>query len=144
MPRIEATVTIDRPVEEVWKFITDWSNFPKINPVVLEAKQTSAGPIGTGTTVTTSQEERLGNRATSIRVVEFEPNRKFSLEHTSGPLRGTRTTFATEVIEGKTKLTLASDVNLSGFYKLVWPLASGRARKEVENELGNVKRLVES
>ncbi len=144
MPKIEATVTIDRPVEEVWKFITDWSNYPKINPVVIEAKQTSSGPIGVGTTVTASQEERLGNRATSIRVVEFEPNRRFSLEHASGPLRGTRTTFAAEAIEGRTKLTQTTDVNLSGFYKLLWPFASGRAKREVESELGNVKRFVES
>jgi len=135
---------VDRPVEEVWRFITDWSSFPKMNPVILEAKQTSAGPVGVGTTVEAAHEARLGNRATSIRVVECEPDRKLTLEHTSGPLEGTRTSFGMEAIEGKTRLTCTTDARLGGFYRLVGPFAAGRARREVSAELGNAKRLLES
>jgi len=45
----EMSVLIDRPVEEVWKFVSDLSkNGPKIDPTILEMKQTSSGPIWSG------------------------------------------------------------------------------------------------
>ena len=50
MARFETSVTIDRPVEEVWKFITDLSNMPKWSNI-LESKQTSPGPMGVGTMI---------------------------------------------------------------------------------------------
>jgi uncharacterized protein YndB with AHSA1/START domain len=46
MVKIVASVLIDRPVEEVWKFVMDLSKLPKWNTGILEAKQTSAGPLG--------------------------------------------------------------------------------------------------
>jgi hypothetical protein len=48
--RIEASVTIDRPLDRVWRFMTDFSNYPKIRPTFVEMKQTSSGSVGVGTT----------------------------------------------------------------------------------------------
>jgi len=141
---IEVSVLIGRPVEEVWRFVTDWSNIPRMNPVVLAAKQTSSGPPGVGTTVEATQEPRLGNRVTRIRVVGYEPNRRLALEHVSGPLKGTRTTFLMETVEGKTRLTLTTDAKLSGFYRVLGPFVAGRARREVGAELGNARCLLET
>ena len=50
MARIEASVVIDRPAETVWKFVSDYSNYPRIDPDILEFKQTSVGPIAVGST----------------------------------------------------------------------------------------------
>lgn len=76
---------IDRPVEEVWKFITDVSNAPKWDEDVTEWKQTSAGPLGVGTTF-----DAIHRRLTySERVTEYEPNKRLSLLITSGPAKGT-------------------------------------------------------
>ena len=143
--KIEMSVVIDRPVDDVWNFMTDWSNFAKMNPVILEARQTSTGPIGIGTTI----EARLRNpniiqRDTNIRVIEYEPKRRFAFEHTTGTLKGARTTFSVESIDGKSRLTLATDAKLSGFFRLVGPLVAGRAKREVGEEISNVKRIMES
>jgi len=145
MVRIEASVMVNRPAEEVWKFMTSWSNFAKINPAILEARQMSVGPLGVGTTI----EARLRNpniieKDVNIRVIEYEPNRKLTLEHTSGATKGTNTIFSMEPIEGKTKLTLKSDVKLSGFFRLLGPFVAGREKREVSGNADNIKRELES
>jgi hypothetical protein len=73
----------------------------------------------------------------SVRVIEYEPNRIFSFEHTSGPLKGTTESFYVETIEGKTGHTR--------FRKLVvGPLVTPSMRKGVVTILGNAKRILES
>ena len=44
--KIEASVIVDRPREQIWTFMTDLSNTPKWDPGVPQVRQTSAGPVG--------------------------------------------------------------------------------------------------
>jgi carbon monoxide dehydrogenase subunit G len=140
MVKIEESVIVDRSAEEVWKFVADPSNLPKWNPAILEVKQTSSGPPGVGTTLLA----RSRGMALDIRVIEYQPSRKFAFEGTSGPLRGTTNTFSMETIEGKTRLTRTVDMKLNGLYRLVGPFATRRAKREVSAGLSNVKRLLDS
>ena len=41
--RFEATVKIDRPIEEVFDFLADGENDPKFSPRVLEIAKTTDG-----------------------------------------------------------------------------------------------------
>ncbi len=50
MARLECSVTIDRPVEEVFAFLSNYENDPKWSSATVEGKKTSEGPIGVGTT----------------------------------------------------------------------------------------------
>jgi uncharacterized protein YndB with AHSA1/START domain len=138
--KFEASVMIDRPIEEVWKFITDLSKLPKWNTEILEAKQTSAGPLGVGTTL----QVRSSNMVENAKVIEYEPGRKCAFEFTSGPIKGSIESSSVETIEGKTRFTRAGDVKFSGFYKLVGPFITPRWRREYLASLGNVKRIMES
>jgi len=139
--RIEATAIVDRPVEEVWDFMTDLENTPKWDPGVLEAKQTSEGPKGVGTTIQTRHPR---NRTLNSRAIEYEPNHRFALEFTSGPIKGTRVSYSTEAVEGKTKLTRTFDLKFSGAYRLIGPFVARGARREGGAEVNNVKRILES
>ena len=47
--RFEATVVIDRPIEEVFAFLADGANDPKFSPRVLEITKKTDGPPGLGT-----------------------------------------------------------------------------------------------
>jgi len=144
MAKMEASVIIERPVEEVWKFISDWSNAPKWMPSALEVKQTSAGPLDVGTTLQSRWSTRLLSLGAS-RVTEYEPGRKITLETTSPQMiRGSRQSFGLENVEGKTKLNSAMETKINGFYRLVGPLLIGRLRKSNEVLVSNVKRILES
>jgi hypothetical protein len=143
MTKIEASVMIDRPVEEVWKFITDLSLSPKWNAGLLEVKQTSAGPLGMGTTLQSSRSTRP-HLATDL-VKEYELGRRFIAEVTSPQMiKGTRESLTLENVEGKTKLNSAWELKFNGFYRLVGPLLFGGVRRANEVRINKVKRILES
>ena len=49
--RYQNSVTIDRPVEDVFAYMTTVENSPTWQNPVLEAWQTSSGPLGVGATL---------------------------------------------------------------------------------------------
>lgn len=142
MVKVEMSVIIDRPAEVVWKFMIDPSNNSKWDPSVLEAKQTSAGPIGVGTTfqLIRSRFPKIHN----FRIIEYEPPKKAIMESTSGPVKGSTQQFSLEEIEGKTKFTYTMDLKFSGFYKLLGPFSPGMLKREGAAARDNIKRMVES
>jgi hypothetical protein len=75
MAKAEISTTIKRPVEDVFAMISNIENNPKWSSGVLEAKITSVGPIGMGTTGHVVG-KFLGKRIESdSEITGFEPNR---------------------------------------------------------------------
>ena len=70
MLEFENTVYIDRPVDEVFAFLSDFENIPKWNYYVLEVRQRSESPIGVGTTY--HQVRKTDEQ--DLRITEFEPD----------------------------------------------------------------------
>jgi hypothetical protein len=46
MASFENTVTIRRPVEDVFAFLADFENVPKWNYAIVETRKVSPGPVG--------------------------------------------------------------------------------------------------
>jgi uncharacterized membrane protein len=129
MARVEVSTTIKRPVEDVFAVISNVENNPKWSSAALEAKQTSPGPIGVGTTAHFVG-KLLGRRIESDSVVtEFVANRKWTFESKSGPfpITGTNTV---EPIDGGTRVTVTFDVQPGGFFKLAEPLLISMAKRQ--------------
>jgi uncharacterized membrane protein len=141
MAKIEESVIIDSPIEEVWKFLIDLSNVPKWETAILEMRMTSAGPVSVGSTWDVRRKDK---RIIPQRCIEYEPNRKFSFEVPSGVAKGTIGTYSMETIEGKTRFTATVDFKVNGFYKLIGPFIIRGERKEGVASLGNLKRILES
>jgi uncharacterized protein YndB with AHSA1/START domain len=143
MAKTEASIMIDCPVEAVWNLITDVSKFTTWDTTVSEAKVTSTGPLGVGSTF--ELRTKMGKEPISLRVIQYEPNRRLVLEHTSGVPKGTISTYSFETIGGgKTRLTGTVDLKVSGFYKLLVPIVVSRLNKVGVESLNNVKRKLES
>jgi uncharacterized membrane protein len=66
----ENTVYIDRPIDVVFAFLSDFENIPKWNYYVLDVGQLSESPIGVGTTY--HQLRKTDEQV--FRITEFEPN----------------------------------------------------------------------
>ena len=93
MIKVEHRIVINRPVEEVFAFHDNPDNQSKWESGIVEYEQTSEGPIGVGSTF---REVRtvMGRRLESTtEITEHEPNKKFAIMTTSGPipLKGTVT-----------------------------------------------------
>ncbi len=143
MAQVEISTTIKRPVEDVWAVISNVENNPKWSSAALEAKQTSTGPIGVGTTARYVG-KFLGRRIESESVVtEFEPNRKYTWDSTSGPfpIKGSVTL---EPIEGGTRVNATFDAEPAGFFKLAEPLVMSMGKRQFQGDLDNLKDLMEA
>ncbi len=143
MARMDVSTTIKRPVEDVWAVMSNVENNPKWSSFALEAKQTSTGPIGVGTTARFVG-KFLGRRMESESVItEFEPNRRYSWENKSGPfpLKGST---ALEQIDGSTRVTGTIEGEPGGFFKLAEPLVITMAKRSLKGDLDNLKDLMEA
>src|SRR5215210_8123929 len=74
--RFEATVAIDRPIEEVFAFLADGENDPKFSPRVLEIAKTTDGPPGVGTVYASTVKDAGMKTKRKFKITEFDsPNR---------------------------------------------------------------------
>ena len=136
MPSAERTITINRPVEEVFGFVADGRNAKLWRSGVLDVDLVS----GTGLGARYSQGVRgPGGRriAADYEITEFEPNSKIAFKATAGPVRPTGS-FTVEGMGTGTLLTFALDAQLGGLQKLLM----GRAVQSTMNaEMGALDTL---
>lgn len=143
MVKVEGTVVINRPIEEVFAFLANPDNASQWQGSVLESKQTSEGPVGVGTTGQAAS-QFLGRRIESTwEVTEYELNRKATLKTTSGPVPYEQSATLESVDEG-TKVTLVAEYEVGGFFKLAEPIVARMAQRQAEGDFANLKDLVEA
>jgi uncharacterized membrane protein len=143
MAKLELSVVINRPAEEVLAFLSNPENSPKWSSGSGEAKITSAGPMGVGTTYRTVRTV-LGRRIEGENeFTAYEPNRSYATKSTSGPVpMESRVTF--ERVEGGTRVTGTLVGEPGGFFKLAEPLLVSMIKRQLDADLGNLKDLMEA
>jgi uncharacterized protein YndB with AHSA1/START domain len=143
MIKIEHSIVINRPVEEVFEYIANPEKTPLWAGVVRETKLTSEGPYGVGSTYN-NVVELLGRRIESnYEVTEYEPNSKSSTKTTSGPMpMEISTTF--KAVEGGTEVTNSAKLDAAGLFKLAEPVFARMADRQVETDFANLKDLLEA
>lgn len=143
MQRIEASAVISKPLDQVFSYATDTQKLPLWAGPVAEAKQISEGPFGVGTE-STRVTQLLGRRFESkYEVTEFEPNTRYSAKTTSGPVPIEEHMWF-EAVEGGTKVTIAGDLEASGFFKLAAPVLNRITKRQVESDIATLKDLLEA
>jgi uncharacterized protein YndB with AHSA1/START domain len=143
MARFDVGITIKRPVEDVFAVLSDFSNGSKwASGAVEPAKQTSAGPIGVGTTWHGVGKVAGRQFDTEITFTEFEPNRKITLTITK-PFP-TTWTVTLESVAGGTRVSQTVEAEPGGFFKLAEPLVVTMAKRQFQNDLDNLRDLMEA
>jgi uncharacterized protein YndB with AHSA1/START domain len=137
------SITINRPVEEVFTYVTDTSNDPAWHTDILEARKTSEGPIGVGTKWYLRFKPAMGVSEGNTEVVTFEPDRKEVLRGVLGPMQPTLT-YLFEPVDGGTRFTRRIQIKVSGMMRLMEPLMRLMAPRGNARFLSNLKRLLES
>ncbi len=152
MLKTEASTIIDRNVEGTWKFISEWNNFDKwflLQPGE-EMKKTSDGPIALDSTIRLTGQFMRRNMAIEVRVSEFEPNRKITIEYISGSFKGSRKIYIMEPDKAgqKTKLTHVSEGEFQGLWKILElflkPIALSGLKKTTKEELEKISQSLSS
>lgn len=136
------SVTIGRPVEEVFAYVTDTSNDPAWHTDVLAARKTSDGPIGVGTTWHLQFKPFMGVSEGPSEVIAFEANRKEVLRGEAGPMEPTLT-YLFEPADGGTRFTRRVQIRISGWVRLMTPMMKLMVPKRNRGFVENLKQVLE-
>jgi uncharacterized membrane protein len=136
MPSAERTVTINRPVDEVFAFVADGRNAKLWRSGVLDVDLVSGD--GAGARYSQGVRGPGGRRiAADYQITQFEPNSRIAFRATAGPVRP-EGSFTFEGMGTGTILTFALHTELSGWKRLVM---GGAVQSTMNAEMGALDRL---
>jgi len=137
------SIVIQRPIEEVFAFLTDQSKLQLWQTGLVDSGLISDGQMGVGAEYRTTFEARGRRFVISGVVTEYETNRKYSFEARSGPfpLSGG---FSLDPVSQGTRVTLVSELKRGGFSRLVGPLIDSMMGAQLEGNLGRLKEALEA
>jgi uncharacterized protein YndB with AHSA1/START domain len=136
------SITIDRPVEDVFGYVTDVTNDPAWHTDILEAHKTTEGSIGVGTVWHTRFNPTMGISEGDMRVVTFEPNRRQVMQGDVGPMHPTLI-YELEPVDGGTRFTRHVQISVSGWMKIMSPMMRMMLPKQNKGFLANLKLVLE-
>ena len=144
--QFEATVEIDRPVEEVFAFLADGENDPKFSPRVLEMKKVTDGPTGVGTVYRSTVKDAGMTTRREFRISEFVvPTRIRWTEESKNLVTADEGGYDLEPAgDGRTRMRIFNVLEGHGIGKLLVGLALGAARKDADAFAHRIKAAVEA
>ena len=143
MVRLEHEVVVNRPVSEVFAYLTDAASLAEWQGGVVEARKESEGPVGVGTRFSEVR-KFLGRRLEStVEVTEHEPDRTFSLRVVSGPVPF-EVRHTLEPTNGGTRIKLVGQGEPGGFFKLAEPLVARQAKRTFEHDFATLRDILEA
>ncbi len=143
MARAEASVVINRPIEEVFAYVDDIGNVSQWQSYVLEAEQTSEGPKGVGTSERGVM-QFLGRRIEfTVEITEYEPNSKIKDKVTAGPM-AVEHTITLDRVERGTRVTIVAEGETGGFFALAEGIVSRMFQRDLQANLAKLKEILEA
>src|SRR5215510_10545358 len=129
--KVQHSVIINRPIEEVFAFVTNLENERAWQPEIESIQFTSEGPMQVGTTFREARRTFGRRYEWHFKVTEFESPKIFSIQTLSGtmPYQGSR---LFETAPGGTKVTEMGELQTNGLLKLFDPLMARLSRKPMQ------------
>ena len=141
MIRIELTVEIARPPEDVFELLSDIERLSEWQASAVEAH--TDGPLAEGSRV---REKRLllGRELdTELEVVAYEPPKRLTLRSLSGPVKFT-VDHDLAAHGGGTQLRVVAEAQPGGLLRLTEPVLARTAEQEFRRDFDQLKELLES
>ncbi|MEO7840520.1 MAG: SRPBCC family protein [Anaerolineales bacterium] len=121
MINLELGTLIDRPIKDVFTFVSDPNNMSKWNSAVVSIQQVTPGAVGVGTKFKTVGEAMGRHLEGEMQVQAFEPDSKCGFQLQAGPMQ-MNLAMSFKTVGTGTKLNLNVHGNLT---KLKSVLESG-------------------
>src|SRR3954468_195301 len=136
MPSAQRSVFINRPVQEVWSFVTDGTTAPQWRSGVLDISHVSGHGVGE---VWKQGVKGPGGRRidADYEVTELEPNHLLAFKAIAGPVRATGEYRLAAENDG-TRLSFSLKAELGGLKKL---LMGGAVQSTMDAEMAALDRL---
>ena len=143
MGRFEESITINRPVEEVFAYATDIKNWPQWHESIVSAEQTSEGQIAVGTTFKAKAHMEGRTMEFTGKMTEYDPYKQ------SGKIMDYGNfviddTLIFDPANGGTRFTMVYDVKVRGIAKLMSSRINSGVNEELKQAVSKLKTVLES
>ena len=118
-------------------------NLPAWAENIVEAGQTSQGPVGRGATYRIVSQVMGSRMSHDFTISEFVPGERYAARSVGGPF-SMSVTYDVEACEGGARLRSVSEVRLKGLMALAASSMSATVQAQFESDHRNLKRILES
>jgi NAD(P)-dependent dehydrogenase (short-subunit alcohol dehydrogenase family)/carbon monoxide dehydrogenase subunit G len=124
MTRLQETIEVPRAIDDVFRYVADFSNIEQWDPGVRASEKLTSGPVGPGTEFRVVVNSGLSPTPMNYRITHYEPPLRVILEGHGGAIHAIDDIRFTA---GKrsTRIQYTADITLSGAVGLVQPLMGG-------------------
>jgi len=143
LARVEESVEIRRPVDQVFAYVTNIKNSPLWESALLEVEQTSEGQPGTGTTFRGAHSIMGRKMEWTSRCTECQPNKKWC-ETISAGIALIKIHLAFDPTDLGTRFTQVYDMELDGFLRLFATMIISSMREQARADLSKLKGILEA
>jgi hypothetical protein len=137
---------IARPPEEVFAYLRDYSNEAKWQSQhVSQSIVDPPGPARVGTNVHKIRRTPGGEQRFTIEITEMDESARRWVDVTrTGSFQGTKGSWQVIPDGSGSRVRLVAEMKATGFWRLLLPLIDSTARRDLQAEFANLKKVLES
>ena len=142
MPVIQHTIQINRPVTEIFRFVSDFSNSTQWCVPAIQLQK--SGQLKVGEMVVGNRRLVLGrNVFVNADVVDYVPNQRIVYTGIMGTYPF-RSTFTFNFASSGTEVTEIMDVRIFWIYFFIRPFVVSTLNGQMRTSLDNLKKVMET
>jgi carbon monoxide dehydrogenase subunit G len=143
MITFDLATLVDRPLADVFAFLSNPLNLPKWQSMVASIEPVTSGAVGVGSKYKVAA-EMLGRKIDGLmEITTFAPPEKFGFTNQAGPMQVTVTVTLKTVGTGA-KIALHGEGNPGGVFKIAEGVLAGQVKSQMEANLAKLKAVLES
>lgn len=144
MTLVVSDVSIARPPEQVFPYVTDPSRFGEWQPGVLSGHIEGGGPPAVGSRCAMTRRIGGSDRTSTSEITEIAPPRTWATRGIDGPIRADVSIRVDPAGNaGESHVTIQLDFHGHGLGKMLLPVVIRQARQEAPRSCQNLKRRLE-
>lgn len=145
MPHLEESVVINRPIDEVWDYLTDWFNTPRMSGSgIIGLRQTSPGPLGIGSTLQGRRTVLGFETRNTWTATEWDPPHAFAATMEGQPFRSGTSRVTLEPTADGTRVAVVADFDLRPAMRLLWPVVGPFIKRRWRDGFARSKASIEA
>lgn len=136
-------ININRPVDQVFEFMTQLDNIHQLMDEVVVSQRVTDGPVGLGTLMTESLKLGPAREDITWEITAFEENKLCTFEGDTSFGR-TQVSYMFEQTKCGTRVTAEVRTQMKGLFLFLRPFIQFFHRRNRQKYLAKIKRTLES
>jgi carbon monoxide dehydrogenase subunit G len=143
MITFDLSTLVDRPMLDVFTFLSNPLNLPKWQSMVASIEPVLPDAVGVGSKYRVAA-EMLGRKIDGLmEITTFAPPNKFGFTNQAGPMQVT-VIVALKPVGTGAKIALHAEGNPGGVFKLAEGVLAGQVKSQMEANLARLKAVLEA